>query len=141
MIDSPTNGLFSREPTWYSGGGGLTSTAMDYLRFAQMMLNEGELDGVRILQPETVREMTRDQLVDVMSQAGPAATDGFGLGFAVSVRGETPGPYWWAGVMNTWFWVDPVEDMTVIFLTQLIPSGAYPIRRQLRVLTYQALID
>jgi CubicO group peptidase (beta-lactamase class C family) len=141
MIDSPTNGLFTREPTWYSGGGGLTSTAMDYLRFAQMMLNEGELDGVRILRPETVREMTRDQLLDVMSQAGPAATDGFGLGFAVSVRGETPGLYWWAGVMNTWFWVDPVEEIVAFTWTQYDPFGAVPINPMMRRLVYDALVD
>jgi CubicO group peptidase (beta-lactamase class C family) len=140
MVDSPKTGPFTHEPTWYSGGGGLTSTAMDYLRFAQMLLNEGELDGVRLLRAETVREMTTNQLVDVASQAGPAPTDGFGLGLAVSVTGDTPGLFWWAGVMNTYFWVDPTEEIVAFAWTQYDPYGGVPINPMMRGLVYDALV-
>lgn len=137
---SAYQGDFTRSPTWLSGGGGLTSTAMDYLRFAQMLLQEGELDGARILRPETVHDMTRDQLGDL----GPislAPTDGFGLGFAVSVTGPTPGIYWWVGVVNTWFWIDPVERIVAFAWTQLDPLGAGRVNPLMRRLVYEAVAD
>jgi CubicO group peptidase (beta-lactamase class C family) len=133
-------GDFTRRPSWDSGGGGLTSTAMDYLRFAQMLVQEGELDGARILRPETVREMTRNQLGD-LGTISLAPTDGFGLGFAVSVTGPTPGIYWWVGVVNTWFWIDPVERIVAFAWTQLDPLGAARINPLMRRLVYDAVVD
>jgi CubicO group peptidase (beta-lactamase class C family) len=141
LMDSPVDGLFTKEATWYSGGGGLTSTAMDYLRFAQMLLNEGELEGVRILDPESVREMTRDQLPEGHGPIALSPTDGFGLGFAVSTTGDTPGIYWWAGVRNTWFWIDPVEEIVAFAWTQLDPFGGVPVNPIMRELVYEALTE
>jgi CubicO group peptidase (beta-lactamase class C family) len=139
MIDSPVNGPFTREPTWYSGGGGLTSTPADYLRFAQMLLDEGELGGVRILRPETVRAMRTDQLPDGLGTIGISPTDGFGLGFAVQVTGDTPDIFWWVGVMNTWFWIDPVEEIVAFAWTQYDPFGGVPVNPLMRRLVYDAL--
>ena len=103
----PGDGPFTRPPIWLSGGGGLTSTAGDYLRFCRMLLGEGELDGVRLLRPETVRLMTGNHLPEEMIPILPGLDDqGFGLGFAVSV-GANAGSYWWSGIANTYFWVDP----------------------------------
>jgi CubicO group peptidase (beta-lactamase class C family) len=144
------------EPTWHSGGGGLISTAADYHRFTQMLLRGGELDGVRLLGPRTVRFMTRNHLPDgrdlaSFSPAGFAETVldgvGFGLGFAVvldPVPARVPssvGEYYWGGLASTAFWVDPVEEVTALLFTQLMPSSTYPLRPQLRQLVYSALID
>ncbi len=138
---SATNGPFTRPPSWFSGGGGLTSTARDYFRFSQMLLNEGELDGARLLQPETVRMMTRNHLPDEMIPILPGLADqGFGLGFAVSA-GEDEGTYWWSGIANTYFWVDPREEIIAMAWTQLQPYGAVPLNRVLRRLVYDAIID
>jgi len=133
-------GDFTRRPSWYSGGGGLTSTALDYLRFAQMLLQGGELDGVRLLREETVHEMTRSQLGD-LGTISLSPTDGFGLGFAVSVTGPTPGIYWWVGVVNTWFWIDPVEGIVAFAWAQLDPLGGAGINPIMRRLVYQAVVD
>jgi len=141
LADSPVDGPFTRSPGWYSGGGGLTSTAADYLRFAQMMLNEGELDGVRLLKTETVREMTRNHLPDDLVPIGPLwPGQGFGLGFAVSVE-ENAGTYWWAGVANTYFWVDPEEELIAFAWTQFNPFGGAAIDRVLRPIVYGAITD
>jgi CubicO group peptidase (beta-lactamase class C family) len=138
---SPYTGSFTEEPSWHSGGGGLTSTAMDYLRFTQMLLNGGELDGRRLLRPETIEEMTRDQLPDGHGPISLSPTDGFGLGFAVATSGPTPGIYWWAGVANTWFWVDPVERIVAFVWTQYDPFGGVPINPMMRGLVYDALVE
>lgn len=142
------------QPDWHSGGGGLISTAADYHRFTQMLRGEGELDGVRILGPRTIDYMTRNHLPGgaTLAQVGrgqfsEAAYDGmaFGLGFAVRLDPVTSrtvssvGEYAWGGYASTAFWVDPVEDITAVFLTQLIPSSTYPIRNELRQLVYQAI--
>jgi CubicO group peptidase (beta-lactamase class C family) len=142
--------------TFFSGGGGLVSTAADYLRFTRMLLGRGELDGVRLLGSRTVDYMTRNHLpgnVDIPTIGRPMSPQdafdgvGFGLGFAVSVdpvRTEvlaSPGEYSWGGLASTAFWVDPVERIAVVFMTQLIPSATYPIRPQLRALVNSALVD
>jgi CubicO group peptidase (beta-lactamase class C family) len=147
-------------PTMLSGGGGLVSTAADYHRFLQMLLHHpdspaGELDGVRLLSPRTVAYMGRNHLPGNkdLEQGGrplnaesPQRGVGFGLGFAVvmdPVAGKvvcSPGELSWGGLASTAFFVDPAEELTVSFFTQLIPSSAYPIRAQLRQLVYQAML-
>ncbi|GAA3560513.1 serine hydrolase domain-containing protein [Amycolatopsis ultiminotia] len=146
----------TKRPDSFSGGGGLVSTAADYHRFTQMLLRRGELDGVRVLSPHTVDLMTANHLpgnVDLESYGRPLFTEmpydgfGFGLGFSVLLDAakaktlSTPGEYAWGGAASTAFWVDPDEDLTVAFYTQLLPSSSYPIRHQLRQLVYQALVD
>jgi CubicO group peptidase (beta-lactamase class C family) len=153
LIDDPQKSRFLT-PRLCSGGGGLLSTAADYLRFCQMMLNKGELDGVRLLGRKTVELMTRNHLDGDMADMGqPRFSEstytgiGFGLGFSVMLdpaRAQilgTPGEYAWGGAASTAFWIDPAEEMYVILLTQLMPSSTYPIRRELRVLSYQAIVD
>jgi CubicO group peptidase (beta-lactamase class C family) len=142
--------------TFFSGGGGLVSTAADYLRFTRMLLNRGELDGVRLLGSRTVDYMTRNHLpggVDIPALGRPMSPQdafdgvGFGLGFSVSlapVRTEvlgSAGEFAWGGLASTAFWVDPVERITVVFMTQLIPSSTYPIRSELRTMVNAALVD
>ncbi len=142
-------------PSAFSGGGGLVSTAGDYHRFTQMLVRGGELDGVRLLGPRTVRLMASNHLpggVDLETYGRPAFSEapyhgfGFGLGFSVledPVKAKTPasaGEFAWGGAASTAFWVDPDEDITVLFFTQLLPSSSYPIRVELRHLVYQALI-
>ena len=156
LADSPIESSYLRPPSFLSGGGGLVSTASDYLRFTQMLRNKGELNGERILGRKTIEFMTMNHLPDnrdlgslgqkVFSEM-PFDGLGFGLGFSVvldpakaNIMGS-PGEYAWGGAASTAFWIDPVEDMSVIFLTQLMPSSSYPIRRDLRVLTYQAIVD
>jgi CubicO group peptidase (beta-lactamase class C family) len=148
-------------PRLFSGGGGLLSTAADYHRFTQMLLDRpgspgGELDGVRLLGPRTVAYMTRNHLpggADLETFGRPLYAEspfrgvGFGLGFAVvldAAAGKTlgtEGEYSWGGAASTAFWVDPAEELTASFFTQLLPSSAYPIRPQLRQLVYQALVS
>jgi CubicO group peptidase (beta-lactamase class C family) len=143
-------------PTHLSGGGGLVSTAADYHRFTQMLLRGGELDGARLLGTRTLRYMTRNHLpsgADLEGFGCPRSTEtltpgvGFGLGFAVvqdNVKYKvlsSPGEFAWSGAASTTFWVDPVERITALFMTQLRPSGAYPLRARLRQLVYQALVD
>ncbi|MGN6473125.1 MAG: serine hydrolase domain-containing protein, partial [Mycobacteriales bacterium] len=147
---------FKRRGRWLSGGGGLVSTSRDYTRFAQMLLRGGELDGTRLLSPRTVRYMTQNHLpggVDLETFGRPLFAEtrfngvGFGLGFAVTQNTAaqkvlaSSGEFYWGGLASTAFWVDPAEDITVVFMTQLMPSSTYPIRPQLRQLVYQALVD
>jgi CubicO group peptidase (beta-lactamase class C family) len=145
-----------RKPRVLLGGAGLISSAADYHRFTQMLLRGGELDGVRLLSPRTVAYMTRNHLPGdadledfgrrVFAEVSYAGV-GFGLGFAVAkdpVKAKTPGSvgeFNWGGAASTVFWVDPVEQVTVVFLTQLLPSGTHPIRTRLKQLVHQALID
>ena len=149
-----------RPPRVLSGGGGLISTAADYHRFTQMLLDRpgspgGELDGVRLLGPRTVAYMAINQLpggADLETFGRPLNAEapfrgvGFGLGFAVVIdvaAGKTlgsVGEYSWGGLASTAFWVDPAEELTVCFYTQLMPSSSYRIRPQLRQLVYQALV-
>lgn len=143
-------------PDMLSGGGGLCGTAADYLRFSQMLLNGGELDGVRLLGSRTVDYMTQNHLpggADLEEYGRPLFAEttfdgvGFGLGFSVvdepaagKVLGSK-GSYSWGGAASTIFWNDPTEELTAVFLTQLLPSSTYPIRPQMAQLVYQALVD
>ncbi len=137
----PANDPLTRPPTWFSGGGGLVSTAADYLRFCQMLLGGGEIDGIRLLEAETVRLMTTNHLPEELIPIMPGIGEqGFGLGFAVSV-GENEGRYWWSGIANTWFWVDPEEEIVGFAWTQLQPYGAAPLSRIVQPMVKAAIID
>jgi CubicO group peptidase (beta-lactamase class C family) len=140
-------------PACLSGGGGLVSTAADYHRFTQFLLRRGELDGVRLLSPRTVALMTSNHLhgdADLEAYGRPLFAEmpfngfGFGLGFSVlkdAVKAKTlssAGEFAWGGAASTAFWVDPAEELTAMFFTQLLPSSTHPIRQHLRV--YQALV-
>ena len=153
-VETPANSRFSGGVTTFSGGGGLIATMADYFRFTEALRRNGELDGVRLLGRKTVAYMTCNHLPGDLADMGqPSFTEtsfagiGYGLGFSVMLDPAkagviaTPGEYAWGGYASTYFWVDPVEDITVIFLTQLQPSGCYPLRQELRALTYQALVD
>ena len=140
LVAPPGGDRFTRPPSWYSGGGGLTSTAADYLRFCEMLLGGGERDGVRILRPGTVELMTRNHLPEEMIPVLGLPGQGFGLGFAVSV-GDNPGTYWWSGVASTYFWIDPEEEIIAFAWTQLQPYGMAPVDRLLRPIVYEAIRD
>lgn len=140
--------------TLESGGGGLISTMADYQRFATMMLNRGAYSGGRLLGSQTFAMMVANQMgTDLAGRGQPHFAEttmegiGFGLGVAVTldpVRAKilgSRGEFSWGGLASTTFWVDPQQDLTAILMTQLSPSSTYTLRRQLRVLTYQALID
>jgi len=146
----------TQRPPMLSGGGGLVSSADDYLQFCHMLLNRGELASVRLLSPRTLGFMTTNHLpggrtLNEMGQSTFAETamdgTGFGLGFSVLLDPAanrslgTPGQFAWGGAASTAFWVDPVEDLTVVFMTQLLPSNTYPLRRHLQAGVYQALVD
>jgi len=155
VVDPPPGGRdalwdVTKPPRLFSGGGGLVSTAADYLRFCQMLLNGGEFDGARILAPETVQLMTTNSLpADIrfaMDWIGPKTGASWGLGFAVrtnpdfsSVPGAV-GSFTWSGLWGTYFWIDPVEKLIAVQMIQVAPadnSGQFP--RALRFLTYAAL--
>jgi len=127
----------------FSGGAGLLSTATDYARFLQMLLNGGELDGHRILSRKTVELMTTSHLGDVAYNAG----QGFGLGFYVvqdlGARGSpgSVGEFGWGGAYHTTYWVDPREELVVVHLTQLVPAGNVDDQAKVRALVYQAIVD
>lgn len=137
---------FREPPSFLSGGGGLVSTAPDYARFAQMLLNGGELDGVRILAPGTVEMMTVDHLAD----AGTGFLSpgwGFGLGFTVKKEPGldgmpgSVGNYYWFGVQGTSFWIDPEEDLVGVFMVQIRPNRDVTFRQRFKTLVYQAVVD
>ncbi len=129
---------------FHAGGAGLQSTAADYLRFCQMMLNEGELDGTRLLGRKTVELTTMNHISEDWQPMWRTGS-GFGLGFAVVTNvADTHalgslGIYSWGGLASTIFWIDPVEELIAILMTQLI--GDSPFHAQFRVLTYQSIID
>ena len=146
----------TRPPTLLAGGAGLVSTAGDYHRFTQMLLRGGELDGTRLLGPRTVAYMARNHLpggADLETFGRPLFAEstfrgvGFGLGFSTVVdpiAGKvltSTGEYAWGGMASTAFYVDPAEDVTALFFTQVLPSSAYPIRTRLRTLINQAIVD
>ena len=153
---SPLEHVATEPPAFLSGGGGLWGTAHDYLRFAHMLLGRGELEGTRLLGTRTVEYMTRNHLpggADLEQIGRPLFAEttfdgvGFGLGFSV-VQDSTASKvlsssreFAWGGAASTAFWVDPTEDVVVLFLTQLLPSSTHPIRPQLKQLVYQALVD
>lgn len=156
LEDDPRTSVYTRDVTFFSGGGGLVSTGRDYMRFCQMLLNGGELDGARILGRKTIDWMTMNHLPGNAELSDlavgrfaetPYDGRGFGLGFSVttdpsrSVTLGSAGEYAWGGAASTIFWVDPVEDLTVVFLTQLMPSATFDFRGQLMALVYSALVD
>ncbi len=156
LMDDPEQSTYRRQRSYLSGAGGLVSTTGDYLRFCQMLVGRGELDGRRIIGRKTLELMTCNHLpgghdlgrlaVGGFGEAGFNGA-GFGLGFAVgqgpvatAVAGSV-GEYYWGGAASTAFWIDPVENLAAVFMTQLLPSFSYPFRAQLRALVYQALAD
>ena len=150
VIDRPKTSDFSNNVTFFSGGGGLVSSAMDYLRYSQMMLNGGELNGTRILSPTTIDLMTRDQLnqsarLGYDPRPGIMGDVSFGLGFGLAVkspriRSGSKGTYRWAGIAGTDFWIDPKEDLTAMILVQMM---GYPpaLRNEFKTLVYQAITE
>ena len=155
LLDDPRSSQYLVTPTFLSGGGGLTGTTADYVRFSEMLRGGGELDGERILGPRTLRLMTQNHLVgggDLSQVAMGAFSEtayegvGFGLGFATTL-GEVaagtlgPGDFYWGGAASTIFWVDPVEDLSAVFMTQLMPSATFNFRGQLKNIIYSAIVD
>ncbi|MEM7287658.1 MAG: serine hydrolase domain-containing protein [Actinomycetota bacterium] len=153
-MDPSTDSRYLKPPVMLSGGGGMVGTLDDYQRFADALLNGGELDGNRIIGRKTLEYMTMNHLPGgkSLNELGQSTFSeavmqgmGFGLGFsslvdpagngAVSSYGE----FAWGGAASTAFWVDPVEEITCVFMTQFLPSSHYPIRRELKATVYQAL--
>ena len=149
--------LTKEKVKWFSGGGGLISTASDYARFCQMLANGGELDGVRLLSPKTLAVMTSDQVPALARRVGelqvtqdlnpfPEIGQSFGLGFAVRTdQGHSPvsgsvGDYFWAGAAGTYFWIDPQEKLHAVMMLQMPFVEAGPDRRALREIVYGALV-
>ena len=129
-------------PSFLSGGGGLVSTARDYMRFCQMLLNKGELDGVRLLKAETVEMMTKNQLPPGVYWGG---RNGFGLGFSVQLKvgrgGKARvGEYGWGGAASTHFWISPKDDLAVVALSQLMPFSGQ-LQNAVKPLVYDAIIE
>nr|WP_235512550.1 serine hydrolase domain-containing protein [Sphingomonas sp. Leaf17] len=152
MYDRGETSLWAKTPRLLSGGGGLVSSTLDYHRFCLMLLNGGELDGARILGRKTIDLMTRNHLPGgaalpdlSTSLFSDAAGTGFGLGVAVTTdvaRTMMPGSvghYFWSGMYSTTFFVDPVERVTMVFMTQLSPITAHPIHRALKTMIYAAM--
>jgi CubicO group peptidase (beta-lactamase class C family) len=155
LIDDPAKSNFGKDPGFKSGGGGLTGTSTDYLRFCEMLRRGGELDGHRVLGPRTISMMHMNHLpggqeLTKLAIGGFSETAydgvGFGLGFAssldeVGAGGLGAGDFYWGGAASTIFWVDQKEDLSVVFMTQLMPSGTFNFRGQLKSLVYSAIID
>jgi CubicO group peptidase (beta-lactamase class C family) len=154
LVDDPQDSTYAKHPSLPSGGGGLTSTAYDYWRFTQALCNGGELDGARIIGRKTLQLMASNQLPDNVDLASVAfgqwsetayAGVGFGLGFSVMLNPATaqavgtPGEFAWGGAASTAFFIDPTEELVFIFMTQLIPSSTYNLRREFRAIVYGAL--
>jgi len=156
LVDDANTGSYINPPTLFSGGGGLVSTLDDYMAFCKMILGRGSLAGHRILSRKTLDLMSSNHLTngkDLRSCAYGRWSEtsytgvGFGLGFSIlldpaaSQVSGSKGELAWGGAASTAFWIDPLEDMAVVFLTQLLPSSTYNVRRELRSLVYSALSD
>lgn len=156
LVDKGADSKLLGPAKFHSGGGGLIGTIADYHRFTTMLLKGGELDGARILAPKTLALMTSNFLpggADLASVSRSlfsettSAGSGFGLGFAVvldparTLMPASRGEFYWGGAYSTAFFVDPLEGITMVFMTQLYPSSAYPVRRQLKTLIYSALME
>ena len=156
MIDAGPTSNLGRPGKFDSGGGGLVSTIADYQKFVTMLVRGGETDGVRIVSPKTLHLMTANhlpggqdltQLSQSLFSESQNAGVGFGLGFATvidpaaTLMPSSKGEFYWGGAYSTAFFVDPVEKITMVFMTQVYPSSAYPIRRQLKTMIYSALTD
>ena len=152
VVKSAINHDFGAKPAFSSGGGGLVSTAADYMRFCQMMLNGGKLDGVRLISPRTVELMRTNMLSPTMTTLSPGA--GFGLDFAVYTDVAAAGgyygkgTYYWGGAAGTWFWIDPSDDLIVIGMIQQIAGtgaaavdGVPDVRGLSHAFVYQAMVD
>ncbi|MGB4248126.1 MAG: serine hydrolase domain-containing protein [Pseudohongiellaceae bacterium] len=140
-LSSPENEAFIEPTPFLSGGGGLTSTASDYMKFAQMLGNGGELNGVRIISQESVDQMRANQLPGGMTEIPGYAGNAFGLDFAVVMDpskngGMSEGSYWWWGIAGSWFWVDPVEDLVFVGMIQNRNLGY---ARQLQLMSKELL--
>ena len=146
--------MWTKGWSFNSGGGGLASSVADYYRFCRMLLNGGALDGAQILSPKTIELMTANhipggqdltQMSKSLFSEAEMAGIGFGLGFATTIDSAatlTPcstGDFYWGGMYSTAFFVDPVEDIIMIFMTQLLPSTTYPVRREIKTMIYSAL--
>ena len=154
-IDDPATSTYLQTPKFLSGGGGLTGTTADYVRFSEMLRQGGTLDGERILGPRTLALMHRNHLLNgqdltQMAMGSFAETAysgvGFGLGFAMSLDEVATGSlgvgdYYWGGAASTIFWVDPIEDLVAVFMTQLIPSSTFDFRGQLKSIVYSSIDD
>jgi CubicO group peptidase (beta-lactamase class C family) len=153
LFDDPQASPYLENPVFLSGGGGLVSTIGDYHRFCELLRRGGELDGMRLIGPRTLALMTGNHLkngaslaelaLDGFSETTPMGV-GFGLGFAMTVDGvragsPSQGDFYWGGAASTIFWVDPVEDLVAIFLTQLTPSSTFNFRGQLKSVIYSAI--
>lgn len=155
LLDDPQTSTYRSKGTFLSGGGGLLSTIDDYFRFAQALCQGGEFQGQRIIGRKTLEFMRSNHLPGNQDLPGlsvgsfsetPYAGSGFGLGFSVKtdvaksqINGSV-GEYGWGGMASTNFFIDPVEELVMIFMTQLIPSSSYPIRQELRAIVNGALI-
>lgn len=152
--EAGVSSLWTKGWSFNSGGGGLASSVADYHRFCRMLLNGGALDGVQILSPKTIELMTANhipgghdltQMSKSLFSEAEMAGIGFGLGFATTIDSAatlTPcstGDFYWGGMYSTAFFVDPVEDIIMIFMTQLMPSSTYPVRREIKTMIYSAL--
>jgi len=150
VLETPAGSNYTKVVRRYSGGGGLVSTAADYMRFAQLVLNQGALDGARLLGRKTMELMTANHLPPAllpMILEEPMPGLGFGLGFSVlldvaqaGLLGSV-GNHGWGGAASTNFWVDPQEQLIGILMLQYMPSSTYPVRSDFRTLVYQALVD
>ena len=156
LADSPERTIYAPGRKNLSGGGGLLSTLGDYYRFCQMLLQGGRVGGQRLVSRKTLELMTCNHLPGnatleergdtAFTESGMAGM-GFGLGFSINLGPAqtrnigSPGIYSWGGMASTYFWIDPQEDLIVIFMTQLMPSDSYPARAQLQQLVYAALDD
>ena len=156
LQDDPTTSSYLSPPSLVSGGGGLCSTTADYLTFCRALINGGELGGVRLIGPKTLQLMTSNHLpggLDLPAMSRSLFSEatyngiGFGLGFAVTMEPAktlipgSAGEYNWGGAATTSFWIDPAEELITIFMTQVLPSSAYPLRRELRTLVYSAITE
>ncbi|HEY3810929.1 MAG TPA: serine hydrolase domain-containing protein [Acidimicrobiales bacterium] len=157
LVDDPASSPYLSPPSFLSGGGGLVATTADYVRFCQMLLGAGEADGRRLLGRKTVELMTINhlpgggQLGDLALEGGygEVGFDGMGFGLTMAVNQGpaqtgvigSAGEYMWGGAASTLFWVDPAEELIVVFMTQLLPSGTFNFRGQLKALVYPAIVD
>ena len=158
LQDDAGNSTYARPPNVESGGGGLVSTAHDYMRFCRMMLNKGTLEGVQILSPKTValfslNHLPNNQELADMAPPGSFSESGYsGVGFSIGCGVNidvaktrlpgTLGEFFWGGAASTAFWIDPKEDLAVVFMTQVIASDVrLTLRRDLRTLVYSAMTE
>jgi CubicO group peptidase (beta-lactamase class C family) len=155
LIDKAgTDSMWAKGWSFNSGGGGLASSVADYHRFCRMLLNGGAFDGAQILSPKTIELMTANhipggqdltQMSKSLFSEAEMAGIGFGLGFATTIDSAATlapcsnGDFYWGGMYSTAFFVDPVEDIIMIFMTQLLPSTTYPVRREIKTMIYSAL--